>query len=55
VAVGVDDLVDVFRAQVVLSLAFAVFAVGIDKQHMLAAGSSGLVQHQQAGGNAGAV
>ncbi len=54
-AVGVDDLVDVFRAQVVLRLAFAVFAVSVDEQHMVALGRAILVHHQDAGGDAGAV
>ena len=54
-AVGVHDFVDVFRAQVVLRLAFAVFAVGVDEEHMLALGGAGLVEHQYAGRDAGAV
>jgi CRISPR/Cas system-associated endonuclease Cas1 len=54
-AVGVHDLVDVFRAQMVLRLAFAVFAVGVDEQHVVAGGRACLVEHQNAGRNAGAV
>lgn len=44
-AVGEDDLVDVFRTQVVLRLAIAVFPVSIDKQHMVALLSAVLVEH----------
>ena len=54
-AVGVYDFVDVFRPQVVLRLAFAVFAVGIDEQHMIALLGAVFVQDQNAGRNAGAV
>ena len=54
-AVGVYDFVDVFRPQVVLRLAFAVFAVGIDEQYLIALQGTVFVQNQNAGRNAGAV
>ena len=56
--VGEDeiDLLDVFGAQLVLVLAFGVFAVGVDEQHLVAQGVGlVLVGHEHAGGNAGAV
>ena len=54
-AVGVDDFVHVFGPQVVLGLAFAVFAVGVDKEHLLALCSPRLVEHQDASRYAGAI
>ena len=51
----VHDLVDVFRPQVVLCLPFAVFAVGVDEQGVVARRAACLVQHQDAGRDAGAV
>ena len=57
--VGMHDLVDVFRAQVVLRLAFAVFAVGIDEQDATVVAcailAARLVEHQQTGRDAGAI
>jgi hypothetical protein len=51
----VDDLVDVFGTQVVLGFAFAVFAVGVDEEHMVALCRPRLVEHQDASGYAGAI
>ena len=56
--VGVDDLLDVLGAQVVLRLALAVFAVGVDEQHMPCRSRRLRLpcpEHQDAGGDAGAV
>ncbi len=56
--VGEDeiDFFDIFGAQFVLSLAFGVFSVGVDEEHLVAQGV-GLVfvGHDHAGGNPGAV
>ena len=49
------DLVDVFRTQVVLRLALAVFAVGVDEEHVVTLLGAILVQHQDAGRDTGAV
>ena len=56
--VGEDevDLFDVLGAQFVLGLAFGVFAVGIDEEHLVLEGLGlVLVGHDHAGGDAGAV
>ena len=53
--VGMHHLVDVLRPQVVLRLALAVLAVGVDEQHRVARRVPRLVQHQDARRNARAV
>ena len=55
VVIDVTDFLNVFGAQRVLVFAFPVFSVGIDEEHALAVGGSGLVDNQQRSGNAGAV
>ena len=52
---AMDNLIDVFRPQMILGLAFAVFPVRIDKQHMVALGGALFIHDQKTGGNAGAV
>ena len=50
------DLLNVLGAELVLVLAFGVFAVGIDEEHLAAQGVGlVLVHHEDAGGNARAV
>ena len=50
-----NDLRDVLRTEEVLRLAFAIFAVGIDEEDVLAVGGVLFVHHQDAGGDARAV
>ena len=45
---SMDDFVDVFGAQVVLGFAFAVFAVRVDEEHVLALLRPHFVQYQDA-------
>ena len=52
---GVHDLVDVLRAQAVLVAVLDEALAGIDHEDALAAGGVFLVQHDDAGGDAGAV
>ncbi|MNJ29003.1 hypothetical protein D3C77_235590 [compost metagenome] len=52
----VVNLLDVFGTQLVLVLALGVFAIGIDKQHLIAQRIGlAFVKHQHTGGDAGAV
>ena len=52
---GVDDLVEVLLAQPVLRAVFAEALGGVDHEHALAGGGVLLVEHHDAGGDAGAV
>jgi hypothetical protein len=54
-AIDVDDLGDVFGAQKILGLALAVFAVGVEEEDVAAGGGVLFVEHEHAGGDAGAV
>ena len=54
-AVDIDNLGHIFGPQEILRLALAIFAVGIDEQHVLANLGMFFVHHQNAGGDAGAI
>ena len=53
--IDLSDLLNVFRTQRVLVLAFLEFSIRIDEQHVFAFGGSVLVDHQHTGRNTGAV
>ena len=53
--IDIGYILDIFGAQGVLNLAFFVFVVGIDKEHLLTGSGTGAVDNQNGSGNAGTV
>ena len=51
--VGIDDLIDMFGVEIVLSFAFLEMLGGVDEQHII--GLLALFEYQDADGNTGGV